>query len=179
MEFDAYVADKGTALLRFARVITGDPYLAEDLVQATLAKAFRRWRRIGEMEHPDAYVRRIVVTKHLDWRRRMSNSEAPSAVDVLDRAADDHAPAVAARDEMRQLLVTLPKRQRTVLALRYYADYDDAAIAATLGCGESTVRSNAARALATLRSAFSPQPDQEPAQTGQRVPRDSRETDDD
>jgi DNA-directed RNA polymerase specialized sigma24 family protein len=38
-----------------------------------------------------------------------------------------------------------------VLVLRYYADLDDAAIAASMGVTESAVRATASRALAALR----------------------------
>jgi RNA polymerase sigma factor (sigma-70 family) len=53
-------------------------------------------------------------------------------------------------------LSRLPRRQRTVLVLRYYEGLGDAEIAATLGCGSSTVRVHAARALASLRVEPSP-----------------------
>ena len=53
---------------------------------------------------------------------------------------------------MWQLLARLPKQQRAVLVLRYYEDLPDPEIAAVLGCSASTVRSNAARALARLRT---------------------------
>jgi RNA polymerase sigma factor (sigma-70 family) len=47
----------------------------------------------------------------------------------------------------------LPRRQRVVLALRYFEDMDDAHIATILGCRAGTVRGYASRALATLRNA--------------------------
>ncbi|MEZ5193975.1 MAG: sigma-70 family RNA polymerase sigma factor [Nocardioides sp.] len=56
------------------------------------------------------------------------------------------------RDQTWRLLADLPRRQRAVLALRYYDDLDDAEIAQLLGCSAATVRSHASRALATLRA---------------------------
>jgi RNA polymerase sigma factor (sigma-70 family) len=52
---------------------------------------------------------------------------------------------------MMRALERLPYRQRTILVLRYYEDLDDHAIAQLLAIGESTVRSQRARALAGLR----------------------------
>ena len=49
------------------------------------------------------------------------------------------------------MLAKLPRKQRAVLVLRYYEDLPDAEIADLLGVAASTVRSNATRALATLR----------------------------
>ncbi|MFD0743333.1 SigE family RNA polymerase sigma factor [Phytohabitans flavus] len=152
--FDEYVAARGQSLLRFAYVLTTDPHTAEDLVQSALADAYRHWRRVSRADHPDAYVRRMIVNKYLGWRRRRWFGEVPT-----DRTADaapvvaDHAEAVAARDESRRALDSLPPRARTVLVLRYYADLDDAAIAELLGIATSSVRATASRALATLRAA--------------------------
>ena len=49
-------------------------------------------------------------------------------------------------------LAALPPRQRAVVVLRYWEDLSDAQVAALLGCSASTVRSQAARALAKLRA---------------------------
>ncbi|MBM7776393.1 RNA polymerase sigma-70 factor (sigma-E family) [Actinokineospora baliensis] len=157
MGFDEYVRDRGQALLRFAYLLTGDRHLAEDLVQTALLKAHSRWRRVVAADHPDAYLRRIVVNAHLDWRRRRSSTEVPlhpgDAWFESARAAD-HADGVAAREQTWGALAALPPRQRAVLVLRFYEDRDDRTIAELLGCAESTVRSQASRALSSLRAAW-------------------------
>jgi RNA polymerase sigma factor (sigma-70 family) len=68
----------------------------------------------------------------------------------------DHAAGVVDRDEVMHALAALTRPQRAVVVLRYYEDYDDAAIAAALGCPQTTVRSHAHRGLARLRSALQP-----------------------
>ena len=40
MTFEEYVATRGPALVRFARLLTGDRHHAEDLVQEALSKAY-------------------------------------------------------------------------------------------------------------------------------------------
>jgi RNA polymerase sigma factor (sigma-70 family) len=55
---------------------------------------------------------------------------------------------------MRELLATLPRAQRAVLVLRFYAGMGDDEIAETLGCAKPTIRAHAARALARLRTAI-------------------------
>ncbi|PPK64151.1 SigE family RNA polymerase sigma factor [Actinokineospora auranticolor] len=157
MTFDEYVRDRGQALLRFAYLLTGDRHLAEDLVQTALLKAHGRWRWVRAADRPDAYLRRILVNAHLDWRRRRSSTELP--VEPGDSwfgaaSAADHAEGVAERARTWGALATLPPRQRAVLVLRFYEDCDDRAIAELLGCAESTVRSQASRALAALRSSW-------------------------
>jgi RNA polymerase sigma factor (sigma-70 family) len=70
----------------------------------------------------------------------------------------DHAVAHAERDALRTELDKLPKRQRTVLVLRYYAGMSDVEIAEMLGCRPGTVRGYASRALAALRVELRPVP---------------------
>ena len=151
--FEAQVTASGAALLRLAVMLVGEPYLAEDLVQSTLFKAFRKWQRVTAAARPEAYLKAMVVNEYLSWRRRRSSSELPAAV-LDDRpSGQDVGGAHAARAACWELLAELPQQQRAVLVLRYYEDLPDEEIARVLGCGVSTVRSNAARALARLRAA--------------------------
>ncbi len=45
----------------------------------------------------------------------------------------------------------LPRRQREVLALRYYLDFSEREIAETLGISQGAVKSHASRGAAALR----------------------------
>jgi RNA polymerase sigma-70 factor (sigma-E family) len=155
VEFEEYVAARGQALLRLAYVLCGDAHAAEDLTQAALYDALRHWRKVSKADHPDAYVRRVLVNRFLSDKRRKASGELLVAeVEPVAHhpvLAPDPSAGVADRDEARRALAGLPPRARAVLVLRYYADLDDAAIAGTLGISPGTVRSTASRALATLR----------------------------
>jgi RNA polymerase sigma-70 factor (sigma-E family) len=133
---------------------------AEDLVQTVLARAHRGWDRIGSLEHPEAYLRTMVVNEFLSWRRRLTNRELPMAELIEPAPVDDVSGRQAQRDAAWRLLGQLPRQQRAVLVLRFYEDLPDDEIAAVLGCSASTVRSNAARGLASLRAAV-PTPNEE------------------
>ncbi len=155
MEFEEYVAARGRALERYAFVLSGDPQLAQDLVQTALVKAYRRWRQVARAEHPDAYVRRIVTTTYLDWRRRRASTEQPvGELPEEPAVGGDPADRVVRRDEVTRALAGLTPQQRAVLVLRHYEGCDDAAIAALLGCGEGTVRTHASRGAQRLRAAL-------------------------
>jgi len=151
MEFADYVATRRGALLRFATVLCGQTWLAEDLVSDVLGRAFERWERIGVMTEPHAYVRRMVVNEYLSWRRRLARTAPRADLAPTMPPVDDGAQAQAERDAMIARLARLPRRQRAAVVLRYYAGLSDSEIAAELDCRESTVRSQIARALATLR----------------------------
>ena len=71
--------------------------------------------------------------------------------EIPDPAADPAA-TIGERSALLTALGALPPRQRAVVVLRYWEDLSDAQAAALLGCSASTVRGQAARALAKLRA---------------------------
>lgn len=148
-EFADLASERMPALLRYAHLLTGDRDRAEDLVQSAFAAAYRHRRRI-DPAGAEAYLRRAVLNGYLSWWRRGRVRER-----VTDRPPDrptaDVAPTVDDRDAMWAALATLPPRQRAVLVLRYYEDLSEADIARVLDVSAGTVKSQAAKALATLR----------------------------
>ncbi len=153
--FEEYVTASSGRLLRFAYVLCGDRFLAEDLVQDVLSRTHRHWRRV-ESENPDAYLRTALVRAHLSWRRRRMSTEKVLAEPPEPGAGSvDFTQQLASRDELWSLLASLPKAQRAVMVLRFYEDLDDRRIAEVLGCAPVTVRVHASRALGTLRAGLS------------------------
>ena len=157
MRFEEFAATRLPAVLRFAGVLTADRALAEDVVQEVLIRASKRWDKIGQLDRPELYVRKMIVNEHLSWRRRSWRLlPTGSATDVADRATPDHAGQHAERDALLTELGKLPRRQRAVLVLRYYEGFSDQEIADVFGCTPGTVRGYASRALAALRVELSP-----------------------
>jgi RNA polymerase sigma-70 factor (sigma-E family) len=158
VNFEEYAQQQGRALLRLAFLLTRDAHLAEDLVQAALLDAYRKWTKVQAADHADAYVRRIMVNTYLGWTRRRSWLERPGSDVSCETLAEvpDPAEAVALADQTRRMLQELAPKARTVLVLRYYADLDDAAIADLMGVTASTVRATASRALTSLRHLAKP-----------------------
>jgi RNA polymerase sigma-70 factor (sigma-E family) len=148
-EFAAFVRMRMPALLRFGHALTGNPHDALDLAQTALERTGVRWRSVRRNgQDPEAYVRRAMVNSWVSrWRRLRRESLVPG---VPDRAvaADDRA---LEREPLWQALRALPPRQRAVIVLRYYEDLSEAEIASTLGVSPGTVKSQAAKAMATLR----------------------------
>jgi RNA polymerase sigma-70 factor (sigma-E family) len=150
--FEEFVHSRGAALVRFARLLTGDDHRADDLVQDVLAKAFVQWRKVSGADRPDVYVRRMLVNANASWWRRRSSGELSVAEPPEHQVDGDIGAVIAERDRLWRLVARLPVKQRTVLVLRYYEDLDDQTIAEILGCSPVTVRTTAQRALTTLRA---------------------------
>jgi len=147
--FEEFVAGRGQALQRFGYALTGDWALAEDLLQTALARAYPRWSRI-QRDDPEAYVRKIMVNTWSSWWRRRWRGEVPAA-QLPEVAGPDEVAGVDRRQALRIALAQLPPRQRAVVVLRYHQDLPEAQVAALLGISTGTVKSQAAKALATLR----------------------------
>ena len=157
MTFDEFVAFRLGALLRYATVVTCDPHLAEDIVQDVLVRARARWGRIGRLDAPERYVKRMVLNEFLSWRRRRAARVVPLAREQLDLLAApvaDPSAGVDERDAVLRLVAALPPRQRAAVALRFYEDLPDEEIADLLGCRSVTVRSLISRALAAMRKSL-------------------------
>lgn len=145
VEFEEFVRARSHALLRYGLVLTGSADDAADLVQEALLKLSSSWRRVRNKDDPEGYVRTIMARQHVSWWRRRRREHL---------AADVHPPVHEDEPELGEIwqwLRALPARQRTVLVLRYHEDLADEEIAARLGISQVTVRSQASRALATLR----------------------------
>ncbi len=152
-DFEAWVEARGPSLLRLAYVLTGNRAEAEDLVQEALSRALPRWSRISQVEHPDAYVRRMVVNAHTSWWRRVRRRESPVA-DPWPEPRDEapHDPAYLAElGRVWEGCRALPEPQRTAVVLRYYEDLPYDEIAALTGVREGTARSRVSRGLVALR----------------------------
>jgi RNA polymerase sigma-70 factor (ECF subfamily) len=149
-EFAEFVHARSAALLRLAVLLTGNRRDGEDLLQTTLVKAYQSWWRLRQPNRAEAYVRRILVTSVISWRRRGATRE--SATDrVPDQPVPELSAAVLDRVLLRQALQSLSPGQRAVLVLRFYEDLSERQTAELLGCSVGTVKSQTARGLAALR----------------------------
>jgi RNA polymerase sigma-70 factor, ECF subfamily len=170
-EFRQFVAARSASLQRTAYLLVGDWAHAEDVLQTALTKTYLAWKRLGEIEAVDAYARRVLVTTATSWWRRRWHGERPTDV-MPERSAPDRYDQELERQTMWRQVQSLPVRQRAVLVLRFYEDLTEAETARVLGVAVGTVKSQTARALASLRSRLV-QSGVEPAGTAAPQPRSS------
>jgi RNA polymerase sigma-70 factor (ECF subfamily) len=149
-EFREFVAARSGALLRTAYLLAGDWATAEDLLQTALTKTYLAWKRLGTIEAVEPYTRRVLVNTATSWWRRRWHGERPTEKLPDVPGPDQHQEAIE-RDALWQHVRSLPARQRAVLVLRFYEDLSEAQTAELLDISAGTVKSQTARALATLR----------------------------
>ncbi|HEY1487410.1 MAG TPA: SigE family RNA polymerase sigma factor [Micromonosporaceae bacterium] len=149
--FEEFVTVRSPRLLRAAYQLTHDWALAEDLMQAALAKAWRAWSRLSLESDPEPYVRKIMFNTYASWWRRRWNHENPT--DSVPERTDDSMPhgQVDDRDQVWRALGRLPRRQRAAIVLRYFADMTEAQSADILGCSIGNIKSLTSRGLSSLR----------------------------
>ncbi|HXH78942.1 sigma-70 family RNA polymerase sigma factor [Nocardioides sp.] len=144
-EFTEFYLTRRQALRRTAYVIVRDWHTAEDLTQQSMIKLYAAWPRVRR-DTVDAFARKIVVNEcisHLRRRREVTMGHLP---DRAQRSPESPELDVGAALDM------LPPRQRAVVALRYLDDLSVVDVALALAVTEGTVKSQTAKALATLRT---------------------------
>jgi RNA polymerase sigma-70 factor (sigma-E family) len=157
--FREFARGNAVALRRSAYLLCGDWHLADDLTQTTLIKLHGAWPRVHRRHQPVSFARKILLRCWLDERRRPWRRTERRVGEVPEAADPTAGPAAIAdaaglRVELFGLLAALPPRQRAVLVLRYFESLSVGETAAALGCSEGTVKSQASRGLAMLRTRF-------------------------
>ena len=149
--FSRIVATHHEDMRRVCVVVTGDPRVAEDAVQAAWAVA---WRKLGSVRDPQRlrpWLVSIAVNEARQLiraqRRRSLHEMAPA--DSSERAATDPAAGITGID-VRNALARLDPQDRALLAMRYVAGFDATELSAATGLSPSGTRARLARLLARL-----------------------------
>jgi RNA polymerase sigma factor (sigma-70 family) len=146
--FEAFYRRTWTDAVRWASALTGSVAAGEDVAQEAFARVGGRFESI---DNAAGYLRTTIVNLARDERRAAQRRAARELREVGGPAEPD---APAGEPRLLWALAELSYEQRAALVLRYWADWDEAAIADALGCRRSTVRSHAKRGLDALRRAI-------------------------
>lgn len=142
-------------LVRLAVLLLGDVGRAEEVVQDSFVAIYQRWDKLGDADVP-AYLRQTVVNRSRSVLRHLSVvAQHPSEALPDEPGADHDLVSGVRRRAVIDALARLPRRQREVLALRYYLDLSERDIAETLGISSGAVKSHASRGAAALRGHLS------------------------
>jgi RNA polymerase sigma factor (sigma-70 family) len=146
--FDDFYAVEYAGVLRLAVALTGRREVAEELAQESFVAAYRRWSRVGTLEDPAGWVRRVVTNRCVSSGRRYVTE-----LRLLTRLRQERShvdPPQPVDDELWSIVRGLPPRQAQVLALAFVEDRTVTDIAGILGCGEETVRTHLRRGRAAV-----------------------------
>ena len=133
----------------FARYLTRDPVLAQDVAQEAMLRALRYFHAFrGEEARP--WLLRIVRNSWNDFRTRRGANDQPLDL-VMERADEGPDPEQSALDGDRRRhvaasLAALPADAREILVLREIEDLSYKHIASVLDLPVGTVMSRLARA---------------------------------
>jgi RNA polymerase sigma-70 factor (sigma-E family) len=161
-EFGEYLDTRAVVMRRTAYLLCGgDWHRAEDLVATTLMKVYVAWPRLRQDGALDAYSRQVMVRTAIDESRRAFRRRE-SVVGELPEVANPPGRIDDAID-VRRALAQLPAGQRAVVVLRYWEDLSVTETAQLLGRSEGTIKSQAAKGLATLRRLLTEDPVGDPS----------------
>jgi RNA polymerase sigma-70 factor (sigma-E family) len=149
-------------LCRLAVLLLGDRGAAEEVVQEAFLKTFSSWWRIRQLERAHWYLRTAVINQCRSRLRRRSSEDRSNRTVY---ATDPERQAVGRMDTdgtygpddslvVMDAVRGLPPRQRETVILRYYEDLPEAEIAEILRCSVGTVKSQLAKARASLSVAL-------------------------
>ena len=144
------IVEQLPGLRRYARVLTGNDWAADDLVQDTLERACRKWLLWRSGSDLRAWLFTLMHNLYLNQQR----VAAPLPMLDIDTLASSlqapEAPHEATRD-LERCLQQLPAEQRAVLLLVTLEDMDYAEVARVLQVPVGTVMSRLSRARTRLK----------------------------
>jgi RNA polymerase sigma-70 factor (ECF subfamily) len=143
------VVEQVPSLRRYARALTGNREMAEDLVQDTLARALSRlhlWRPAASIR---PWLFTIMHNLHLNDRRRAARG--PISVAEPQALAADRADSRTLIDDLDRALVQLPDDQRAAVLLVGLEEMSYEEAARILAIPQGTLMSRLSRGREQLR----------------------------
>ncbi len=150
-------------MTRLAYLMVGDHQSAEDVWHEAFIRVSSRLRHVRAREATDSYVRRAVINEARDYarrrqreRRRVGRIHDDQLVRTrLNESVDEQ------QEEVWELVLKLPWRQRAAVILRYYEGLSEEDSALVLRCSSRAINSLASRALSHLRRTVESKPKEE------------------
>jgi RNA polymerase sigma factor (sigma-70 family) len=129
-----------------------DRHVAEELAQDAIIRVIANWRRVRGLDSPSAWAHRVAINLANSYmRRRLAEGRATRLL-YLRQALSQHDPDTPTAIAVRAAVASLPKRERAVVVLRFFADFSVREVSQLLGYPEGTVKTLTAKALTSLRT---------------------------
>ncbi|OIV36055.1 RNA polymerase subunit sigma-24 [Mangrovactinospora gilvigrisea] len=146
------------SLLGLAALLLDDTASCEDVVQEAFIRVHSARNRVRDPDKTLAYLRQTVVNlSRSTLRRRITGMKLLSRTLPDAASAEEHAYQTMERDALVRALRKLQRRQREVIALRYFADLTEAQTAQALGISTGSVKAYCSRGIKALRGTLEEQ----------------------
>ncbi|WP_460356756.1 SigE family RNA polymerase sigma factor [Actinoallomurus acanthiterrae] len=150
-DVDELYREHSVGLIRLAMLMVGDGPTAEDVVQEAFLGLHDKWRSLRDPAAALTYLRSAVLNRCRSvLRRRAVAGRFRQPYQPPAWSAEDQAMDAQDRRAVLTAIARLSRRQREVLALRFYCDLPEEEIARTLKISRGTVSATTSRALAAL-----------------------------
>lgn len=150
-QFSLFFERCRNSLLAQGYLLTGDRQEAQDLVQEALLRAWRDWRRVSNLDNPEAWTRRVLYNLAVGRWRRLNVRRLKDVSSLLPTEAP--APSIEQLDVVNALR-SLPANQREALILTAFVGLSTAEVAKEMRRSEGTVRVWLSRARAGVAAAL-------------------------
>ena len=148
VDFGEFYLHRKDSVLRAVSAATADRAGAEDAVAEAFARAYTRWAKVREHPNPAGWVVLTALNVRRSWWRRLrrellfATAPEPAAFAPVPEGLSER---------VRAAVLTLPRRQREVVALRVLCVFSVEEVGEVLGIAPATVHVHLHRALAALR----------------------------
>ena len=145
------------ALLRMAVAMLGTRDGAEDAVQDAFVSLFHHWKQLRDTRSAEPYLRSAVLNRCRSGIRSRVRDRSLASVYAVPEPAEAGERVLTARQDAAVLagaLRRLPRRQREVVACRYFLELSVAETAETLGISDGSVKRHTHRGLHALHTAL-------------------------
>jgi RNA polymerase sigma factor (sigma-70 family) len=139
--FEAFYVSEFPRMVDIAYALSGSRLAAEDLAQDAMIAAHKQWDRVGTLDRPGAWVRRVVINKAASlYQRRKAELRALARLGPVRGALPHRLDAESAHvwREVRRL----PARQSEAVVLFYLGELTVVEVAEAMGCTENTVKAH-------------------------------------
>ena len=145
--FEDFFEAEYDRIMRAMYLASGQLDLAEELTQETMARAYERWDRIRKLDSPAGYVMKIAFNLRHSWFRRAARVLVSPRLEP-----GDASPPADLRDEIEDMLHSLPSEQRDALVLVEWLGLSSEEAGSVLGISPASVRGRIHRARTSLRN---------------------------
>ena len=148
--FEEFYVCERPSMVVLAYATSRSRLAAEAIAQDAFMAAFHDWERIGRLDNPSTWVRRVVVNRSVSLiRLRIASAKKLDRLEADNREA--MIPAVPAETKhIWDAVGRLSRRQRQVVALRYVDELRLNEIADVLGCSKESVNTHLRRSHTRL-----------------------------